>query len=49
LFLLYPFSLFWYWTRALGWRGLCLSLGLVLLTLAPPTVVGIVSFVAQDL
>jgi hypothetical protein len=47
LFMLYPFSLFWYWTRLRGWSGLGFSVGLVLLTALPPIVTGFVALLAQ--
>jgi len=49
LLMLYPFSLFWYWTRTRGWRGLGLSLGLVLLAQVPAMAAGIIVFIAQNL
>jgi hypothetical protein len=45
LLMLYPFSLFWYWTRTRGWRGLGLATGLFVLQSAPATVSVIVDVI----
>lgn len=43
LLILWPFSLFWYCIRTRGWRGLGLSVGLVLLTIVPGLTTGCVA------
>jgi len=45
LLILYPISLFWYCIHTRGWRGLGLSLGLLLLTQLPAISTVVVVFI----